>query len=100
MVSTKTWCQPTHGVNIVSTNVVSTNVVSTNVVSTNVVSTSLSFAAQLEVPLVSLFFCLKLPLLGAAPFRWSFVAGLVVIIGGLLTYNHKTLTTWRGSNAN
>ena len=28
-----------------------------------------------EVPLVSLFFCLKLPLLGAAPFRWSFVAG-------------------------
>eukprot|EP00435_Cladocopium_sp_Y103_P025857 s1447_g6.t1 len=51
----------------------------------------------LNVPLVSLFFCLKLPLLGAAPFRWSFVAGLVVIIGGLLTYNHKTLTAWRGS---
>mmetsp|Transcript_21892 Transcript_21892/g.45574 ORF Transcript_21892/g.45574 Transcript_21892/m.45574 type:complete len:447 (+) Transcript_21892:55-1395(+) len=54
----------------------------------------------LNVPLVSLFFCLKLPLLGAAPFRWSFVAGLVVIIGGLLTYNHKTLTAWRGSNDN
>lgn len=29
----------------------------------------------LQVPLVSLFFCFKLPLLGAAPFRWSFVAG-------------------------
>lgn len=54
----------------------------------------------LNVPLVSLFFCLKLPLLGAAPFRWSFVAGLVVIIGGLLTYNHKTLTAWRGSKDN
>lgn len=114
----------------------------------------------LQVPLVSLFFCFKLPLLGAAPFRWSFVAGygargphcvtllnirfdlvvildfffgkmifiyqiewasnavpqcfvsaytascmvnaprLVVIIGGLLTYNHKTLTAHRGSKAN
>jgi len=54
----------------------------------------------LNVPLVSLFFCFKLPLLGAAPFRWSFVAGLVVIIGGLLTYNHKTLTAHRGSKAN
>lgn len=36
---------------------------------------STSMGAWSEVPLVSLFFCLKLPLLGAAPFRWSFVAG-------------------------
>lgn len=54
----------------------------------------------LNVPLVSLFFCFKLPLLGAAPFRWSFVAGLVVIIGGLLTYNHKTLKMSRATKAN
>lgn len=44
----------------------------------------------LNVPLVSLFFCLNLPLLGAAPFRWSFVAGLCIIICGLLIYNHRS----------
>lgn len=45
----------------------------------------------LNVPLVSLFFCFNLPLLGAATFRWSFVLGLGIIIVGLLTYNYKTL---------
>lgn len=45
----------------------------------------------LNVPLVSLVFCLNLPLLGAEPFRRSFVAGLAVIIVGLLTYNYRSV---------
>jgi len=44
----------------------------------------------LNVPLVSLLFCLELPLLGAAPFRWSFVVGLGVIASGLLLYSHRS----------
>jgi len=43
----------------------------------------------LNVPLVGLFFCLNVPLLGASPFRWSFVAGLGLIVMGLLTYTRS-----------
>lgn len=41
----------------------------------------------LNVPLVSLLFCLELPLLGAAPFHYSLLVGLAVIVFGLITYN-------------
>lgn len=41
----------------------------------------------LNVPLVSLLFCLELPLLGAAPFHNFLLVGLAVIVLGLVTYN-------------
>eukprot|EP00930_Biecheleria_cincta_P034895 TRINITY_DN24050_c0_g1_i1.p1 TRINITY_DN24050_c0_g1~~TRINITY_DN24050_c0_g1_i1.p1 ORF type:complete len:428 (+),score=63.12 TRINITY_DN24050_c0_g1_i1:50-1285(+) len=43
------------------------------------------------VPISALLFCFNWPVLGAETFTGYTVAGLLVIFGGLLTYNHKSL---------
>ena len=40
-----------------------------------------------SVPILSLVFCLKLPLLEPSPFSWNIVAGLAVITFGVLLYS-------------
>ena len=47
------------------------------------------------VPLLGLIFCLDLPLLGASPFSWAFVGGLVAVTAGSLLYNHRALPPLR-----
>eukprot|EP00931_Biecheleriopsis_adriatica_P088573 TRINITY_DN62865_c0_g1_i1.p1 TRINITY_DN62865_c0_g1~~TRINITY_DN62865_c0_g1_i1.p1 ORF type:complete len:418 (-),score=69.42 TRINITY_DN62865_c0_g1_i1:19-1152(-) len=47
--------------------------------------------STLAVPLTTLVFCMNLPMLGAAPFRWLTMLGVLVIFAGLLLYNHKQL---------
>mmetsp|Transcript_96410 Transcript_96410/g.267854 ORF Transcript_96410/g.267854 Transcript_96410/m.267854 type:complete len:438 (-) Transcript_96410:136-1449(-) len=51
--------------------------------------------STLSVPLVALLFCIRLPLLGAAPFSWYSLAGVVIICAGVLTFNHQQLHSWR-----
>lgn len=43
------------------------------------------------VPISALLFCINWPVLGAETFTGFTVAGLLVIFGGLLIYNHKSL---------
>lgn len=50
-------------------------------------STVVLIASVAAVPLVSLAFCLPIPLLSPSPFAWSTVAGLVVVMTGILIYN-------------
>lgn len=61
--------------------------VSTTAVLQRLSAVALLLTNVLNVPLVSLIFCLKLPLLGATPFRMSLLVGLVVIVAGLIMYN-------------
>eukprot|EP00802_Teleaulax_amphioxeia_P005929 Tamp_05933.p1 GENE.Tamp_05933~~Tamp_05933.p1 ORF type:complete len:568 (-),score=67.94 Tamp_05933:1136-2665(-) len=50
-------------------------------------------AGTLLVPVYGLVFCFNLPLLGAAPFSWDFVSGLVIVTVGSFMYNHQKLGT-------
>ena len=40
-----------------------------------------------SVPLISLVFCLNLPLLTPNPFSWAICAGLAIIVLGVLLYS-------------
>jgi len=44
-----------------------------------------------SVPITALLFCFNLPLLPAEPFSFFFVGGLLVILTGVLTFNHRSL---------
>ncbi len=67
------------------------NIVALNMVKLTSASTGI-LVNLFSVPILSLVFCLKLPLLEPSPFSWNIIAGLAVITLGVLLYNMRART--------